>query len=312
MTIIVTKDRLVPETIHGNGRLKLTAQITPRLGANLISFTANGRELLFWNPRALLAGKHWSGAFNMFPTPCRLANCSYTFEGRKIRQRKNGEDVFIHGLIRNESMECRNDGNAITSWIDIEPGHPVYEGFPFACRFSISHILDDSSLTVRFRVKNNDSRNLPFGYGIHPYWRIQGRRKDVLVRVPCDNTLDLTDLVPTGGYTSVDRTDLDLRALRSLERLNADNIFWPRKPGDTAEIVLKAARLKIDIAAGNNFKHMIVYSPTRRPFVCVENLTSSPNAPNLVTAGKGETATMLVVKPGKTEEGWVKYTVSRI
>ena len=33
----------------------------------------------------------------MFPTPCRLTDCKYVFDGREVLQRKGGEDVDIHG-----------------------------------------------------------------------------------------------------------------------------------------------------------------------------------------------------------------------
>ena len=57
---------------------------------------------------------------------------------------------------------------------------------------------------------------------------------------------------------------------------------------------------------------MIVYAPKGKPFVCVENLTTCPNAPNLVAAGKGDVASMLVVAPGKKAEGWIRYTLEAL
>lgn len=306
------KERVVPETISRRDDRKLSAQVTPKLGANLISFKVDGAELIYWDEKGFLADGTFTGAFNMFPTPCRLANCSYEFEGRRIVQKKRGKEVFIHGLVRNEIMEWRNNGDKITSWLDITPAHPVFEGFPFKCTFSITHALHKTGLTVSFKVQNNDSCNIPFGYGIHPFWRIQGQRKDVSVSIPCDYILELKDLVPTGGCSPVAGSDMDLRTLRNIQELFIDNVFWKRQPGDTAEIVFKSIGKRIIIEAENNFPHMIVYAPEGEPFLCVENLTTCPNAPNLVTAGKGDLAGMLVVPPGETTEGWIKYSVESI
>jgi aldose 1-epimerase len=302
----VTADMLKPETIsHGGFRV----QVLPQSGANLVSFTADGTELIYWDEKGFVSGDSWTGGFNMFPTPCRLDNCSYEFEGRKIVQTKAGEQVFIHGLVRDEAWQFRNEGSRISSWIDITPDHPVYEGFPFRCRFTVAHELGDDSLTVKFKLENQDARNIPFGYGIHPFWRLQGERADVTVRIPCDYTLDLENLVPTGGYTPVAGTELDLRQDKSLEDFYIDNAFWKRNPGDTAELALKGIGKKIVYEASDNFPHMIVYAPEGQPFVCVENLTTCPNAPNLVSAGKGEVANMLIAPPGQSIEGWIKYTV---
>lgn len=306
------KAQLLPQTIARRERFGLSAQVTPKLGANLISFKVNGTELIYWDETGSVTKDGFTGAFNMFPTPCRLDNCSYEFEGKKIVQKKRGKEVSIHGLIRDEIMEWRNDADSITSWLDITPKHPVFEGFPFKCTFSITHALHENGLTVKFKVQNNDSCNIPFGYGIHPFWRIQGQRRDVSVRIPCDYILELKDLVPTGNYLPVEGTELDLRILRSIEKFFIDNAFWKRKPGDTAEVVFKAIGKRVIIEASDNFPHMIVYAPEGKPFLCVENLTTCPNAPNLVSAGKREVAGMLIVPPGKVTEGWIKYSIEPI
>ena len=305
----LTTEDLKAETISAHGRVALQAQVTPGLGANLISFTVDGTELIYWDAPGLLAGETFTGAFTMFPTPCRLANAGYEFEGRRVEQRKYGEPVFIHGLLRDESLQYRIESNRITSWLDITPEHPVYEGFPYRCRFSVTHALQDDSLTVSFALDNRDICNIPFGYGIHPFWRLHGTREEMVVRIPCDYTLDLEELIPTGGCTPVAGTPLDLRAGKSLQDLYIDNAFWKRNPGDSAEIGYRALGKSLVITASDNFPHMIVYAPEGQPFVCVENLTTCPNAPNLVSAGHGQLANMLVAAPATSVTGLIKYTI---
>jgi aldose 1-epimerase len=300
--------RLKTEFIQRQGRFAFTAGVTPGMGANLVSLSVDGEELIYWDQPGFVAGKTHTGAFNMFPTPCRLANSSYEFEGRKISQTKNGQQVFIHGLVRDESFDFEKKADSITSRIDIQPGHPVFEGFPFRCRFSMTHSLVDGGLQIAFKVENRDTVNIPFGYGVHPFWRIPGTRRDVSVRVPCDHILELKDLVPTGNVGAVAGTPLDLRTLRNIESLFVDNAFWKRNPGATAEVVFRKIAKRMTISASDNFAHMIVYAPQGESFICVENLTTCPNAPNLVSAGKGEVAGMRVVPPGATEEGWIRYT----
>lgn len=307
-----TAERLEPQTITCQGSFTLRAQVTPGMGANLISFTVDGTELIYWDEAGFLRGDTFTGAFNMFPTPCRLDNCSYEFAGREIVQRKHGEPIFIHGLVRDEVMQFRHDGDRLTSWLEITPEHPVYEGFPYRCRFNVTHALQGASLLVSFALENQDTCHIPFGYGIHPYWRLQGPREDVTVRVPCDYTLDLENLVPTGNVTPVDGTMLDLRQGKSLDNFYIDNAFWQRQPGATAALTLARIGKMITYEASDNFPHMIVYAPKGEPFVCVENLTTCPNAPNLVTAGYDAVANMLVAAPGERVEGWIRYTIYNI
>ncbi|MBN2302744.1 MAG: aldose 1-epimerase [Lentisphaerae bacterium] len=288
------------------------AQIIPEYGANLVSFQVDGIEFIHWNGHPPKDDEDWSGAFNMFPTPCRLANCSYSFEGKHITQKKHNQDVFIHGLVRDELMQYKNNGSSIVSWLNITPGHPVYEGFPFKCMFTLTHTLDEYSLTVGFKVENRDKCNIPFGYGLHPFWQIYGERKDISIRIPCDKFLDLDNLVPTGGSTSVKGTDYDLRTLRNINNLFVDNVYCSRQPGDTAEIHFASIQKKLIIAASDNFRHIVVFIPHETKYFCVENLTTCPNAPNLVNAGHGDVATMLVVAPGQTIDGWIKYKIETI
>lgn len=307
-----------------DGKCRATATVLPALGANLISFIVDGVEFIYWNEAAFLADRSFSGAFNMFPTPCRLAGCAYTFEGREIRQRKHGKDVFIHGLVRDESMKGLNTGEGITCRLDIGPEHPVFEGFPFRCSLLITHSLGEVrrpdsaraettvSLTVSFSLENTDERNIPCGYGIHPYWRLHGRRCDVAIRIPCDHVMELRELVPTGSVIPVAGTALDLRTPKPLENLDLDNIFWKRSAGDDAEIIFQTLGKKIRISAGAEFTHMIAYTPPDKEFFCVESLTTSPNAQNIAATDKEEAAHMLVVPPGGKVGGWVAYSVEPI
>jgi aldose 1-epimerase len=302
-----------------DGVPRASAAVMPGLGANLVSFHADGVEFIYWNERGFLSDGTFSGAFNMFPTPCRLAECQYSFEGREIKQKKNGKEVFLHGLLRDEPMESGNNGDSITSWLEVTPAHPVFEGFPFEFRLTVTHALemigergDVPSLKVGFVLENKDSVNIPFGFGVHPYWRIYGSRGDVRLRIPCDGVLEQENLVPTGGCSPVSGTGFDLRAPRSLEGLDLDNIFYERREQGTADIEFGALRKKIVISASRDFTHMIAYTPPGKPYFCVENLTTSPNAPNLVSAGKGDCAHMLVVPPGGRAGGWVRYSVETI
>ncbi len=302
-------DSLNPVVITHRGRTAYQASITPGYGANLTSFQANGTEMIYFDEALCQNGEKYTGAFNMFPTPCRLADCAYAYDGRTITQNKRGEKVFIHGLVRDEAFSFQAEPSRVVSWIDFNPGTPVYEGFPFTCTFKLIHALDDSGLTVTFQVINRDTRRLPFGYGIHPYWRLQGSRDDVLIRVPCDHLLESKDLVPTGGTIPIDGSPLDFRKPKPLGNLLPDNIFWKRQPGETADLQFTKLGRTLTLEASHHFPHVIVYTAAGAEYVCVENLTTSPNGQNLIAKSGNTVANVLVAEPGQTVEGWVRYSV---
>jgi len=282
--------------------------VTPAYGANLVSLQFQGRELIHFDRQACLAGKKITGAFHMFPTPCRLAGASYTFEGRRIDQRKHGQPVIIHGLVRDEPFEIQSLG---PDWLRVRliiaRGTRVFEGFPFPSEFELGFEVDERGATVRYRVRNTGPTALPFGYGIHPYWAITGPRQMTQIRIPCDRVLETRDLIPTGGTRSVDGTPLDFRSLRPLGDQTPDHIYWKRHRDATAELYPSGQGVRVVLSASPDFTHMILYAPPDAPFVCLEHLTAAPNAPNLPHAG--EVAHLQILPPGQAAEGWVRYEI---
>ncbi len=295
------------------GGRKVSAAVLPRMGANLVSFQVDGREFIHFDPDRVLAnGADMTGAFQMFPTPCRLAGSRYVFQGREIVQRKQGEEVFIHGLVRDEVFATERRDGELVSALDITENHPVYEGFPFAGRLTTVHRIVPGGLEIHFSFENLGDSPAPVGYGLHPFWRIPGQRRDVLVQIPADYTMQLAELIPTGRLMRVEGTGYDWREPRSLQGVEIDAVFYPKRPGDTAGITFADEGLRLVLQASENMKHMICYAPAGQPFVCLENLTCSPNAPNLAGEGYVEESGLAVVAPGETWSGWIRYTVENV
>lgn len=287
--------------------------VLPQMGANLTSFQVDGREFIHFDPDSLLADSEaMTGAFQMFPTPCRLTGSKYTFQGREILQRKQGEDVFIHGLVRDEAFQIAKAEREVTSTLDITERHPVHEGFPFPGRLVVVHRLVARGLEVHFEFENLGDSPAPIGYGLHPFWRIPGDRADVMAKVPGEYTMELVDLIPTGKLIPVAETDQDWREYRSLAGVEIDAVFYPRGPDEDAGLMFLKEGIRLKIEASPNMKHMICYAPGGQPFVCVENLTCSPDAPNLYGAGFKEESGMTIVPPRERLQGWIRYTVEEM
>jgi aldose 1-epimerase len=288
-------------------------EVLPRMGANLISLRVDGREFMHFDRDRLMAAEpHMTGCFHMFPTPCRLTDSRYTFEGREIVQRKRGEIINIHGLIRDEEFAINKSDRELTATLEFGGKHPVHEGFPFPGRVTIRYTIIHRGVEVAFSYENRGKANAPAGYGIHPFWQIPGSRANVSVRVSADNRLQLDDPVsqlPTGGLIPVAGTKYDLRDYRSLADLFIDDVFYPRHPGADAAVAFPKDGLRVKLEASDNMKHMICYSPEGHPFVCVENLTCAPDAPNLYAKGFKDVSGLTIVPPGGKLEARVRYMV---
>ena len=301
-----TRADLEPECLEATSGGRTTRiEVLPRMGANLVSFQVDGREFIHFDADALFADEpHMRGCFHMFPTPCRLTGSRYTFEGREIVQRKRGEEVHIHGLIR-------GDGELVAT-IEFDESHPICEGFPFPGRVTIAYRLLAGGLEIGFSYENKGNANAPVGYGIHPFWLLAGDRADVRVKVPAEYRLELDDPVsqlPTGKLLPVAGTPYDLREYRSLAELSMDEVFYPKEAAEEAGVAFPREGLRVNIEHSPNMRHMICYSPKDRPFVCVENLSAAPDAHNLYAKGHEEVSGLAVVAPGETMATSVQFTV---
>ena len=289
---------------------RVQAHILPRLGANLISLNIDDQELVYFDKNILLSEDVYTGCFMMFPTPCRLTGAEYTFGGKRIKQTKNGQEVAIHGLIRDETFAISRTDSNLRCTIDIDQHHPVYQGYPFCCRFSLEFALLPRGLQIAFEFTNSGPTEAPFGYGLHPFWRLPGRREDTFIQVPCEKVLELENLIPTGNTSPVAGTPLDLRSFRPLSELDIDNAFWQRIPNGQQAIQYHDLGRQLTLHSDDVFEHMIAYAPADQPFVCMENLTCCPDAPNLYAQGKQHVSGLKCVAPGKTLAGSVKYVVT--
>ena len=287
-------------------------EIMPALGANLCSFAVDGWELIYWSDEDLMKDGDMRGCFHMFPTPCRLPDAKYTFQGKTYVQTKRGEPVIIHGLLRDEEMEVKREETVLTCSVKVTEQHPVYEGYPFPCIFSVEYKLLERGLQISLSYENTGGSDAPFGYGLHPFWRIEGERNDVAIRVPCNYTMELANLVPTGEISPVDGTKLDFRETTSLEGVDVDNLFWGRDVATQALVEYRAEGKKVTLDASDAFNHMIVYAPAGKPFVCVEHLTCAPNQINLYRGPGDDVSGLIIVPPEGKVEGWVRYVVASL
>jgi aldose 1-epimerase len=287
-------------------------ELLPRLGAQLSSFSVDGQELLFFSRERVLEKGPTTGCFLMFPTPCRLTGSRYSFGGREILQSKGGKQVPIHGLVRDEPFAVERGPDYAAARIEIGPGHPVFEGYPFPCLLETRYQIVEGGLRISFAYENRGAESAPFGFGVHPYWLLEGRREDNAVSVPCEYAMELVDLIPTGSLDPVSGTPLDLRAWRSLGGVDIDNAFFGRIPGAKAGVEWRSRDQRLSIDASPELTHMIAYAPAGQPFVCVESLTCAPDMPNLYAKGFEKESGMVVVAPGQHFTGWITWTVENL
>jgi aldose 1-epimerase len=297
-----------------NPARSLEARIVPSIGANLYSLKIGDDELIFSPPLAELAGGP-GGTPVLFPTPNRVRDARFVFEGRTFEFAANSEANFIHGLVRHrpwhsEAPVATAAGASARLWIDWDEAQPDFARFPLPHRLTLTFTLRRTGLRIAYAVENRGPARLPFGFGLHPWFRVPGRREDTLLQVPARYRMEAEVRLPTGKLVPVEKTRFDLRRPTPLEGLELDDVYFGLTAGAAPGFEWRDRGIRVTLGASREFTHAVVYTPAR-PTFCIENQTSSTDAHNLFARGLKREAHLQIVAPGKTARGSVDWKIFR-
>ncbi|MDO3679603.1 aldose epimerase [Paenibacillus ehimensis] len=228
-------------------------KIAPERGGIVISFGANGQELLyldkatFDDPNANIRG----GIPVLFPISGQLADGSYEWNGQRYRMKNHG--VARVRPWRVESTDT-TDGAAIT--LTLASDAETRESYPFDFELRFTYRLKGGQLTIEQEYRNGSAEPMPMYPGFHPYFVAD--RKALAYETDATKYFDYND----GMEKSYDGRVIDLDKLpESVVFLNAqrrDITFSP------------AERLIVRMTYGEPFKYVVLWSVSGKGFVCVE------------------------------------------
>jgi aldose 1-epimerase len=300
--------------LRREGAHPLAARIVPGAGSNLISLVCEGRELLYGPDSLAGFDGVGRGIPILYPTPCRVPKGRFTYGGRTYDFGVNRDDTFIHGLVRTapwsyDPPAADSTGARVTTWIDFSPGSEIHRKFGFDHRLSLTYSLDGRGIKIAYVVQNRDNLELPYGFGLHPYWNYAGGKDEVYLSVPAAGYMEMKDLIPTGKIGKLDGSPRDLRQPVRAAGLTLDDVYTGMRTDRPATIEFRQAGIRLTLLASPDFTHAIVYDLPQNPFFCVENLTCSPDAHNLYASGFVKESHLLAVPPGGEARGWVEYLI---
>jgi len=165
------------------------------------------------NGNATLIQKDSSPGAVLCPFSNRVANGTYTWNGKTHYLNRNSANNAIHGfLIGGQPMEVAqissDDSHAAVTLSYTFGGE---EGYPFNVSFELTYTLDSNGLQVKGKAENiMADRSAPFMLGLHPYFKVKDVSKTVVTFDQCSkwNHVDVTpapDLIPIGTTTPVKR-----------------------------------------------------------------------------------------------------------
>ena len=144
-------------TIH-NGHL--TVRIQDK-GAELWSvMDKDGTEYLWQGDE-----QYWGDrAPNLFPYIARMTKGQYKFQGKTYH-------MDIHGFAKDMifKVEQISDSHIVFS---INHTEETYLQYPFRFHFSVIYKLEESKLSIKYYVRNDDDKTMYFGVGGHPGFHV--------------------------------------------------------------------------------------------------------------------------------------------
>lgn len=309
-------------TLHQEG--KAFAEIIPALGNNCYVFKVADGETwinLIDPPPDLATLEERPTAYGnpiLFPFPNRIRDGRWQFEGETYQFDKAPESpTTIHGLLLNQPYQvdkhaADENGATLVCSLNSQDFPDVIRQYPFPFTIEITYTLKDAGLTMGIAIKNTGDRNMPMGFGIHPYFptNLTGTAdaSQALITVPTAKYWELDDvLVPTGKQKDVTGT-LDLRSGQPFGTLKLDHVFTDVQLVDGISRCLienKDTGHTMVMESDAIFRELVVYTPPGRDAICFEPYTCPTDAINL--EARGIPAGVIVLAPDETFSGTVRF-----
>ena len=315
------------------------AEIVPELGNNCYTFkVADGNRWMdvIESPPDLATLKERPTAYGnpiLFPFPNRIRGGTFTFEGETYQFDKPPESpTSIHGVLLNQPYQVENpiagkDGAILVCSLDARDFPDIGRQYPFPFKIQITYTLGPVSLAndtpdqcteaptlclkMDVSIANTGERNMPMGFGIHPYFHTlltpDSDATQAMITVPAAKYWELDEaLVPTGTTYSASGA-LDLRNGQPFAKTELDHVFTD------VQLTDGISRCIIDnrdtgrgmiLESDAQFRELVVYAPPGRSSICFEPYTCPTDAINL--EAKGIPAGVIVLSPDETFSATVR------
>jgi aldose 1-epimerase len=292
----------------------LTISVAPDLGSNMFAMRYGNHDIIYHEPD-VLAARGFTGNFVLFPTPNRVANSTYAWNHALHRLEKRGKVVLNHGLVFDEPWNyatpvITNTYASVTTSITIDKPSPLFEGYPFPCTVTLTYTLKKTSMTITYTVTNLGKEEMPFGFGLHPYFaRLSGNAK-TYISAPANSWMESPSdtLLPTGKLIRVNGKPYDIRKPKSVGSLELDHVYTNLTPKQYATVDYRTLGFKVVLKPTSDFTHLVVYTGHDKA-VCIENQTCSTDAINLWNKGYKKESHLMTVKPSGKKTGSITYQI---
>src|SRR5262245_29449081 len=173
------------------------AEIAPSLGNNCFAYrtTVDVLESIPFEEFSKRAKSYEIPV--LFPYPNRIRDGKFTFQSEVYQV-----NPTQHGYVRDRAWQVvasgasEAEGAWVTSRFDaMEYAEEILTQFPSAFTLDMTYRLKDGKLELTAIAENTGERDMPAGFGIHPYFRLPEKCK---IQVPANQRWELENNLPTG------------------------------------------------------------------------------------------------------------------
>jgi aldose 1-epimerase len=234
----------------------------------------------------------------LFPFPNRIRDARFTFQGRSFQLPATNGPNAIHGFAMGAAWDvvehkATADEAFLVGRYQISKHSPYARlMWPADAVLQVRYSLAGRRLSMNVTISNPSADDLPYGFGIHPYFRLPfaagGDLAKTRLILPASKYWPLKDFLPTGEIQPVD-TRLDFRGGQPIKGLKLDDVLtglvFPGERG-VARLVDLDRKAEFHLTFDRGFRELVVFTPSNQPdVVAVEPYTQTTDAINLQPQG---------------------------
>ncbi|KRD58092.1 aldose epimerase [Flavobacterium sp. Root935] len=227
-------------------------------GAELFSIKDNQNNEYIWEGNPDFWGKH---SPVLFPIVGTLKNNSYKINDKEYHLPR-------HGFARDMEFELidKSENRAVFS---LQSSTETLTKYPFEFELQLIYTLNESSLTLEYKVINKGDTTMPFSIGAHPAIALPGNFDDYALEFEKEEALKYyileNDLI--SSQTKILETTHNIVPL-NYELFKNDALIFKTLESKSL-IILKDSKPYVKVAY-NDFPSLGIWTKENAPFICIE------------------------------------------
>ncbi len=282
-----------------------SARLVPAAGGRISALSlvrpGGGKvEILHPYPEDFFDPIRWAkgGIYPLMPYSNRIAHATLQLNGKAVALEAHPDAAphTLHGNAHAQAWEIlSNDASSAVLALDSAPS----PAWPWRYWARMRLELAPSALVIRIEIRNADTRVMPAGIGLHPYFRhAPEARVGYSATTVWPPTPEFLPGVPralhTGEIYSPART------------LPAGGLTHYVGGWDGTALIDLPDGARLRMAADAAFGHLVVHRPDNLAYLCLEPVSHVANGFNLAARGVADTGTRLLA-PGENMGGVIRF-----